>query len=165
MIQVALYCVPRPTHTYVPWHPFDQMLIVCLAGVGASVTAGSAAAHSLVSTTFCVQLLVFLWITCLCPSVDRVDNVAVALGWGLSIELHMGMTYVMDHVVYRLPILHKKITHSSAPPPRQRLQRLGRLFPLAAVPRYRIRCLTPLGMQSTLCAYACLPRATPPPRT
>ena len=91
------------------------MLIVYLAGVGASVTAGSAAAHSLVSTTFCVQLLVFLWITCLCPSVDRVDNVAVALGWGLSIELHMGMTYVMDHVVYRLPILHKKMTHSSAP--------------------------------------------------
>jgi len=54
------------------------MLIVCLAGVGASVTAGSAAALTLVSTTFCVQLLVFLWITCLCPSVDRVDNVAVA---------------------------------------------------------------------------------------
>ena len=60
------------------------MLIVCLAGVGASVTAGSAAALTLVSTTFCVQLLVFLWITCLCPSTDRVDNVAVALGWGVE---------------------------------------------------------------------------------
>lgn len=67
-----------------PAHPFDQMLIVCLAGVGASVTAGSAAALTLVSTTFCVQLLVFLWITCLCPSIDRVDNVAVALGWGVE---------------------------------------------------------------------------------
>ena len=61
-----------------------QMLIVCLAGVGASVTAGSAVALTLVSTTFCVQLLVFLWITCLCPSIDRVDNVAVALGWGVE---------------------------------------------------------------------------------
>ena len=60
------------------------MLIVCLAGIGASVTAGSAAALALVSITFCVQLLVFLWITCLCPSTDRVDNVAVALGWGVE---------------------------------------------------------------------------------
>ena len=24
------------------------------------------------------------WITCLCPSIDRVDNVAVALGWGVE---------------------------------------------------------------------------------
>ena len=30
---------------------------------------------------------------------------------------------------------------------------------------YRVCYLTPLGMQSTLRAYACLPRATPPPRT
>ena len=58
------------------------MLIVCLAGVGASVAAGGAAALTLVSLTLCMQLLVFLWITCLCPSVDRVDNFAVALGWG-----------------------------------------------------------------------------------
>ena len=64
------------------------MLIVCLAGVGASVTAGSAAALALVSITFCVQLLVFLWITCLCPSTDRVDNVAVALGWGVESVLY-----------------------------------------------------------------------------
>ena len=60
------------------------MLIVCLAGVGASVAAGGAAALTLVSLTLCMQLLVFLWITCLCPSVDRVDNFAVALGWGVE---------------------------------------------------------------------------------
>ena len=60
------------------------MLIVCLAGVGASVAAGGAAALTLVSLTLCMQLLVFLWITCLCPSIDRVDNFAVALGWGVE---------------------------------------------------------------------------------
>ena len=60
------------------------MLIVCLAGVGASVAAGGAAALILVSTTLCMQLLVFLWISCLCPSIDRVDNFAVALGWGVE---------------------------------------------------------------------------------
>ena len=58
------------------------MFIVCLAGVGASVAAGGAAALTLVHVTLCMQLLVFLWITCLCPSIDRVDNFAVALGWG-----------------------------------------------------------------------------------
>ena len=58
------------------------MLIVCLAGVGASVAAGSAEALTLVSITLCVQLLVFLWVACLFPSSDRVDNFAVALGWG-----------------------------------------------------------------------------------
>ena len=62
--------------------PTQQMLIVCLTGVGASVAAGGAAALTLVSVTLCVQLLVFLWIACLFPSSDRVDNFAVALGWG-----------------------------------------------------------------------------------
>ena len=60
------------------------MLIVCLAGVGASVAAGGAAALTVVSLTLCMQLLVFLWIMCLCPSIDRVDNFAVALGWGVE---------------------------------------------------------------------------------
>ena len=58
------------------------MFIVCLAGVGASVAAGSAEALTLVSITLCVQLLVFLWVACMFPSSDRVDNFAVALGWG-----------------------------------------------------------------------------------
>ena len=58
------------------------MLIVCLTGVGASVAAGGAAALTLVSVTLCVQLLVFLWLACLFPSSDRVDNFTVALGWG-----------------------------------------------------------------------------------
>ena len=58
------------------------MLIVCLTGVGASVAAGGAAALTLVSVTLCVQLLVFLWIACLFPSSDRVDNFTVAVGWG-----------------------------------------------------------------------------------
>ena len=58
------------------------MLIVCLAGVGASVAAGSAEALTLVSITLSVQLLVFLWVACLFPSSDRVENFAVALGWG-----------------------------------------------------------------------------------
>ena len=62
--------------------PTQQMLIVCLAGVGASVAAGSAEALTLVSITLCVQLLVFLWVACLFPSSDRVDNFAVGLGWG-----------------------------------------------------------------------------------
>ena len=53
------------------------MLIVCLAGVGASVAAGGAAALTLV--TLVMQLLVFLWITCLCPSIDRIDNAVQVL--------------------------------------------------------------------------------------
>ena len=75
---------PRACSTGMIYRTPKQMLIVCLAGVGASVAAGGAAALTLVSTTLSVQLLVFLWITCLCPSVDRVDNFAVALGWGVE---------------------------------------------------------------------------------
>ena len=65
-------------------HCIQQMVIVCLAGVGASLASGSAAALALVTTTLCVQLLVFLWITCLCPSIDRIENLVAALGWGVE---------------------------------------------------------------------------------
>ena len=60
------------------------MVIVCFAGVGASLPSGGAAALTLVTATVCVQLLVFLWITCLCPSIDRIENLVAALGWGVE---------------------------------------------------------------------------------
>ena len=61
-----------------------QMLIACLAGVGASLASGSTAARTLVTTCLCVQLLIFLWITCLCPSIDRLANFVAALSWGVE---------------------------------------------------------------------------------
>ena len=61
-----------------------QMAIVCLAGVGASLTSGGAAALTLVTATLCVQLLVFLWIACLSPSIDRLANLFAALSWGVE---------------------------------------------------------------------------------
>lgn len=54
------------------------MLIVCLAGIGASLAPNAPAALALVTSTLAVQLLVFLWILCLCPSVDRIDNAVQA---------------------------------------------------------------------------------------
>ena len=60
------------------------MVIACLAGVGASVASGGAAALTLVTATLCVQLLMLLWITCLCPSIDRIENIIAALGWGVE---------------------------------------------------------------------------------
>ena len=60
------------------------MVIACLAGVGASLASGGAAALTLVTATLCVQLLMLLWITCLCPSIDRIDNIVAALGWGVE---------------------------------------------------------------------------------
>ena len=60
------------------------MVIVCFASVGASLASGSAAALTLVTATLCVQLFVFLWITCLCPSIDRIENIIAALGWGVE---------------------------------------------------------------------------------
>ena len=61
-----------------------QMLIACLAGVGASLASGGAAALTLVTVSLCVQLLIFLWITCLCPSIDRLANFVAALSWGVE---------------------------------------------------------------------------------
>ena len=51
-----------------------QMVLACLAGIGASLVPGAAGALALVTSALGVQLLVFLWITCLCPSIDRIDN-------------------------------------------------------------------------------------------
>ena len=56
-----------------------QMLLACLAGVGASLVPGAAAALALVTSALGVQLIVFLWITCLCPSIDRIDNAVQVL--------------------------------------------------------------------------------------
>ena len=50
------------------------MLIVCLAGIGASLAPNAPAALALVTSTLAVQLHVFLWITCLSPSIDRIEN-------------------------------------------------------------------------------------------
>ena len=55
------------------FHP-TQMLIVCLAGIGTSLAPGAPGAFALVTSTLAVQLIVFLWITCLSPSIDRIEN-------------------------------------------------------------------------------------------
>ena len=56
-----------------------QMMLACLAGIGASLVPGAAGALALVTSALGVQLLVFLWITCLCPSIDRIDNAVQVL--------------------------------------------------------------------------------------
>ena len=56
-----------------------QMVLACLAGIGASLVPGAAGALALVTSALGVQLLVFLWITCLCPSIDRIDNAVQVL--------------------------------------------------------------------------------------
>ena len=59
-----------------------QQLLAALCGAGRALSPGSGAAQGLVWVVFSVQLGVALWITCLRPSNDRIDNLTQQLGWG-----------------------------------------------------------------------------------
>jgi len=59
-----------------------QLAVVALASSGAAVAEGSLAASSLAITTLVIQIIVFTWIVCGRPSIDRMDRLVQAASWG-----------------------------------------------------------------------------------